>query len=115
MTKPIRIRLTNVFFVVTVDLGQLPNDSSMLSCSVPAWGSWLKYLAVTRQKPVNLLIVSWRGMQDGNNLRKRCFQKMRAAATSSGWTAERFVYRETAKEVDDIWRCQATSRMEKLL
>src|SRR6185312_1589698 len=113
MTKPIRIRLTNEYLAMYVDLEQQPSGSSTRCFLGLDLASLLKYSAVAKPRHKKLLIVYWSATKDGDTSKRKYFRRMQSVAGSMGWTVVQCRYLPTLKEDASIWQCPAISKMVK--
>src|SRR6266404_3219560 len=93
-TKPIHIRSTKKYLVLSVDIGKLPRDLFTHSSWEQDFLNFLKFWNAQTNKPKKLLQIFFGDIQDLNISKKVLFQQMRNAGISLGWTVVRLPYPE---------------------
>src|SRR5260370_17534318 len=85
-TRPIHIRLTRESLVVSVNVDKLSRDLFMRVSWEREFKSWLKSWKHPYPRHNKHLIVSWNGTLGLHHYRHKKSLRMRAMASSLGWT-----------------------------
>src|SRR5258708_21646019 len=100
-----RIRSTNEYLDLFVNLELLLRDLSTHSYWVQELENYLKCLNAIRNRPKKRLIVCLKGTRVGNNSGRYSSQEMQAMGTSLGWTVVRLTSMGVQLLNENTWLC----------
>src|SRR6267154_305035 len=102
MRKPIRIRLTSVFWAMSVDLELLQKDLFTPFYLEQEWINLLKFLNAHERRPNVLSVIFLNDTQGSGNSRKHRYLRMVSAAGSMDWMAVRWQYPRSLTDLGSI-------------